>query len=131
MTLFEIVGLYVALNLILHIVLMLQIGQQRVKSKISLGDGGDKALIGKIRAQGNFVENAPMLLIALITMASLSASPIALHIVGAVFTVGRVLHAHGITRPDNNGIGRTIGAMTALLTILGSAVYILYKIFAG
>ena len=131
MTLFEIVGLYVALNLLLHIYLLMSVGNQRMKSKVSLGDGGDATLLGKIRAQGNFVENAPMVLIALIAMATLSASPTALHIVGAVFTFGRVAHAHGITRPGNLGKGRTIGATTTFLTLLGSSAYILYKIIAA
>lgn len=131
MTLFEIVGLYVAINLLLHIFLMLQVGNQRMKSKVSLGDGGDAALLGKIRAQGNFVENAPMVLVGLIALASLSATPLILHIVGAGFTVSRLFHAHGITRPNNNGKGRAIGAMLNLLAILIAAVYILYKIFTG
>lgn len=131
MTLFEIVGLYVALNVLLHIFLMMNVGLQRGKSKVSLGDGGDPVLLGKIRAQGNFVENAPMVLIAMIAMASLSASPLALHIVGAGFTIGRVFHAHGITRANNNGVGRVIGASSNLFILLGAALYILYKIFAG
>lgn len=131
MTLFEIVGLYVALNLLLHFFLMMLIGQHRVKAKISLGDGGDTSLLGKIRAQGNYLENAPLVLIALIMMATLSATPLALHIVGAGFTLGRIAHAHGITRPGNNGIGRTIGIIMTVLSILGSSAYILYKIFSG
>ncbi|NNC37984.1 MAG: hypothetical protein HKO02_11040 [Hyphomonadaceae bacterium] len=131
MTLFEIVGLYVALNLLLHIFLMLQVGNQRMKSKVSLGDGGDATLLGKIRAQGNFVENAPKVLIALIVMASLSASPLALHIVGAGFTIGRLFHAHGITRPGHAGKGRTIGAILTVVTIVYAAVYILLRIFTG
>lgn len=131
MTLFQIVGLYVALNLLLHIFLMLNVGNQRMKSKVNLGDGGDTTLLGKIRAQGNFVENAPMILIALISMAFLSAPPLALHIVGAVFTLGRVAHAHGITRSNNSGVGRSVGAITTLLTLLGSSVFILCKVFSG
>lgn len=131
MTLFEIVGLYVAINLLLHIFLMLQVGAQRAKSKVSLGDGGDPALLGKIRAQGNFVENAPMVLVGLIAMAFLSATPLWLHIVGAGFTVSRLFHAHGITRANNSGKGRTIGAILNLLSLLIAAIYILYKIMTG
>jgi len=41
MTLFEIVALYVAINLILAPVLMFRIGQVRIGKKINLGDGGD------------------------------------------------------------------------------------------
>jgi len=102
-----------------------------MKSKVSVGDGGDSALLGKIRAQGNFVENAPLILIAMIAMASLSASPLALHFVGAVFTVGRLFHAHGITRPNHNGVGRMIGAISVLVALLAAAGYIVYKILVS
>ena len=41
MTLFQIVALYIALNLILTPILMYRVGQVRIGKKIDLGDGGD------------------------------------------------------------------------------------------
>ena len=131
MTLFQIIGLYVGLNLLLHIFLMVRVGGQRMKSKVSLGDGDDTSLLGRIRAHGNFTENAPFVLIALITMAQLGATAIPLHIVGAGFTISRLFHSHGITREDNNGIGRTIGATVTSIVIVYAAIYILYRVFTG
>jgi len=131
MTLFEIVAFYVALNLILLSILMLRVGTQRVAKKVSLGDGGDGGLFARIRAHANFVETAPFALLGLLAMAQLGAAPIALHIFGAGFTLGRIAHAHGMAQKNSNGKGRVLGALTTLLTFLGSALYILYLIFIG
>lgn len=131
MTLFQIVALYVALNLLLLPVLMLRVGQIRISQKISLGDGGDAALLARVRAHGNFIETAPFALIGLIALAMLSAHPIVLHIFGAVFTFGRVAHAHGMAQKGALGKGRSLGAALTLVTFLGMGFYLLYKVILG
>lgn len=128
MTLFQIVGLYVALNLLLAPVLMMRVGQQRLAKKVSLGDGGDATVLARMRAHANFTENAPLALIGLIALAMLSASSIALHIFGAAFTFGRVAHAHGMGGENANGKGRGIGALLTLLTFIGMAGYLLFLV---
>ena len=125
----EIIGLYVAINLILHVVLMMRVGNQRMKSKISLGDGGDATLFSRIRAQGNFIENAPIVLISMFALGALGAAALALHFVGGGFTVSRLAHAHGMAQKDSGGIGRTIGAVLNLLVIVVAAAYLLYLVF--
>lgn len=131
MTLFQIVALYVALNLIILSILMLRVGNVRIKEKVNLGDGGSEALFARIRAHGNFTETAPIALFGLFALASLSAPPLMLHIFGGVFTFGRVAHAHGMAQPKSGGMGRTLGAILSLLTFLGIAGCLLYLIFAG
>lgn len=131
MTLFEIVALYVALNLILLCVLMLRVGQVRNDEKIQLGDGGSQALLARIRAHGNFIETAPLAMMGLFALAGLQAAPLALHIFGTAFTFGRVAHAHGMAQKNAMGAGRVVGALLSLLTFLGMAILMLYKIFAG
>ena len=66
MTSFQIVALYVALNLILVCVLMMRVGSQRMNKKVNIGDGGDSDLQARIRAHGNYTENAPLALLGLI-----------------------------------------------------------------
>lgn len=126
MTLFEIVALYVAINLILAPVLMVRVGKVRLGKKINLGDGGDPELNARIRAHGNFTENAPLLLMGLFSLAMLSALPIVLHIFGASFTIGRILHALGMSGTLKQG--RLIGTLTALLSYFGMAATLLYLI---
>ena len=62
MTTFGIVGFYIALNMLLAPILMFRVGQVRIGKKINMGDGGDKLMLSRIRAHGNFTENAPLTL---------------------------------------------------------------------
>ena len=129
MTTFQIVAFYIALNLILAPVLMFRVGQIRIKEKISIGDGNSPALMARIRAHGNYTETAPFALIGLIALAMLSAPSIALHLFGAIFLLGRLLHAHGMAQKNANGKGRFYGTLMTLFTFAGTAIYLLWLIF--
>jgi len=129
MTTFQLVALYVALHLILAPILMIRVGQVRLKEKVNLGDGDNPALFARIRAHGNYVETAPFALIGLFALAMMGANSIALHIFGAIFLLGRILHAHGMGQPNSAGKGRVIGMMMTLFTFLGTAAYLLYLVF--
>jgi len=129
MTSFQIVALYVALNLILTPILMFRVGQIRIKDNISLGDGDNPALLARIRAHANFTETAPIALIGLIVLAMMNAHTIALHIFGAAFFIGRLAHAHGMAQKAANGKGRIIGTLLTLGTFFGSAIYLLILVF--
>jgi len=128
MTSFQIVALYVALNMILNPILMYRVGQIRIKEKINLGDGDSPALLGRIRAHGNFTETAPLALIGLIALAFMNAPSTVLHIFGAVFLLGRIIHAHGMAQAGSNGKGRLYGTLMTLFTYFGTAAYLLYLI---
>ena len=127
MTLFQIVALYVALSLLLNIALMLRVGRGRLSKKINLGDGGDADMLARVRAHGNYIENAPLILIGLFAVASMNGAPFMLHLIGIAYLVGRVLHALGMA--GTFGQGRLIGTLLTLLVYLVSGVYLLYLIF--
>jgi hypothetical protein len=127
MTLFEIVAFYVALSVLFNPYLMLRVGQGRFKNKINLGDGGNDDMIARIRAHGNFIEIAPLVLIGLIAMAMMGASPFMLHLVGASYFVGRILHFLGMS--GIFGQGRFIGTLLTLLVFLTQGLYLLFLIF--
>ena len=129
MTLFQIAALYIALNMILAPILMFRVGQVRMSKDINLGDGGDDLMYARIRAHGNFTENAPLALLGLIGLAMLNAHPIALHIFGAAFFIGRILHVMGMAKTFSQG--RLVGTLLTLLTFFGQAGYILFLIFTG
>lgn len=127
---FQIVGLYVALHLILALALTFRVGQIRTKMKISTGDGNNPTLFARIRAHGNYVETAPFALIGLIALAFMpNVSSIAMHIFGAVFLIGRILHAHGMAQKGSNGKGRPVGMIMTIFTFFGTAIYLLWLIF--
>ena len=128
MTLFEIVGLYAAFALIMNIVLMYRVGQIRIAKKINLGDGGDSLMLSRVRAHGNFIETAPLIIIGMFAMAELSALPAILHGVGIALVIGRIAHAHGMATGSQ---GRFIGTILFLLSSLFIAGFILFKIITG
>ena len=127
MTTFQIVALYVALTVLFNPFLMLRIGLVRQKKKINLGDGGDAEMLARIRTHGNFTEVAPLILIGLIAMAMMNASPLMLHLVGIAYIVGRLLHFTGMN--GMFGQGRFLGTILTLLAFITQGVYLLYLIF--
>ena len=127
MTTFQIVAFYVALSLIFNPLLMLRIGLARQKKRINLGDGGDPDMISRVRAHGNFSEVAPLMLIGLMTVAMMNGSPLMLHIFGAAYFIGRIIHFLGMR--GTVGQGRLVGTLLTLLTFIGIGVYLFYLIF--
>jgi len=131
MTHLQIAARYLALHLILAPILMMRAGQVRLSGKVSLGDGGNQTLMARIRAHGNYAENTPLALIGLFALALLQAAPIALHIFGGGFLLGRVLHAAGMSAPNSEGKGRAIGMLLTLVSFIGTAIYLLILIFTS
>ena len=131
MTLFQIVAFYIALHCLMAPLLMFRVGQVRIKEKISIGDNGNPALLARVRAHGNYIENTPIALIGLIALAMLGALPIVLHIFGAAFLIGRIFHAMGMAGPGANGKPRFYGMMLTLFTHFGQAIAILFLILTN
>jgi uncharacterized membrane protein YecN with MAPEG domain len=109
---------------LLNLWLARRVGQTRVAHKVLLGDGGNEALIARMRAQANFVEYTPFVLI-LIGLVELADGPrIWLWAVGVIYILARIAHAFGMERrsPDPLQL-RTIGMAGTALILFGLAVY--------
>lgn len=129
MTIFQIVALYIALNIILAVFFTYRVISVRIGNRVSMGDNGDTSLLARIRTHGNFTENAPMALLGLLGLAMLNAPVILLHIFGSMFIFGRVLHAFGMAGKHALGKTRPIGMMITLIVHLGQAIALLYLVF--
>lgn len=103
---------YAAALTALFIVLSFRvIGQRRAKN-VSLGDAGDKLLLGRIRAHGNCAEYVPLGLFLLL-LAELGAAPVwGLHLAGGLLLLGRVLHAVALS----GGAGLSLRAAGMVMT---------------
>jgi uncharacterized membrane protein YecN with MAPEG domain len=99
-----------------------RVGQTRIRHKVSIGDGGNDALIARMRAHGNFVEYAPFFLILLGLIEAAAGSRTWLWIVGVVFILGRIAHVFGMDAKPGNKL-RMAGALTTMLVLLGLALY--------
>lgn len=100
---------------------MIRIGKLRASSKVLHGDGGNAALTRRMRAQANFIENAPLVLILVGAIEMTGKGGTWLAIVGALYMLGRVAHAIGMD-VDKAHPGRVIGTLLAMLTLLGLGV---------
>ena len=98
----------------------LRTGAARRAAKVSIGDGGDMKLIARMRAQANFTEYVPfiVILIALIELAN--GTSLWLWIAGALLLVARVAHGLGM---DGMRGARTFGTAATFLLLVGLALY--------
>ena len=99
------------------------IGQVRTSEKISIGDGGNEKVIRRMRAQANFVEFTPFVLILIALIELAAGTSTWLWAVMAVYMVARIAHAFGM---DGMAKARPIGIMLTLLIMTGLAGYAVY-----
>jgi uncharacterized membrane protein YecN with MAPEG domain len=107
---------------LLNLWLSMRIGAVRSATKVSVGDGGDERLIRRMRAQANFIENAPIVLILIAVIEAARPMNVWLAIVAALFIVSRVAHGLGM---DGGALktGRMIGTLVTMSALLGLGVW--------
>lgn len=126
-----ITSLYAGLLGLVLIVLSIRVIGARRRGGIGLGDGGDRSLQRRIRAQGNFAEYVPIVLLLMLPAEWQGVASWVLHLVGGCLLVGRIVHALSISREPEIPVGRVIG-MALTFTSLGiSSVACLAVAFGG
>lgn len=129
MTALQAAGLWTALNLIFLIFLSARVGATRMHLKINLGDGGgDPDMTRAIRAHGNYVEYAPAAIAGLVLLALLEAPITVVHGLGAFFLFVRISHFLGLGAEIWKQ-GRFVGAVGTMLTLLATALLLLFFAF--
>jgi uncharacterized membrane protein YecN with MAPEG domain len=131
MTKLDWVALFTGLNLWIVLVLAVVVVRGRIQHKVTLGDGGNPGLLRAIRAHGNAIEYVPAGMLGLALLAFLEAPPIlAVQILGAMFTLGRLLHAFGLSRIEGVSVGRGLGSMLTWAAFAGIAGMLVWAPFA-
>lgn len=110
--------LYTGLFCLLMLVLKGNVGRVRTREKIMFGDGGNEPMQRALRVQGNAVEDVPVVLAGLIGLGALAAPALLIHILGASFLLGRVLHAIGLGGSSGGSPGRMFGTLISLVVML-------------
>jgi uncharacterized membrane protein YecN with MAPEG domain len=109
---------------LLNVWLARRVGQMRMTHRISIGDGGNEALIARMRAQANFIEYTPFVLILIGLIELAEGSKLWLWIVGVVYILARIAHGFGMDRPRGDPLKlRTAGTVVTALILLGLALY--------
>jgi uncharacterized protein len=117
--------LYAALCGVLLVALALNVVRLRLGRKIPLGMGEGAALEQPVRVHGNFTEYAPTFLVLLLLAELGGASTWFLHLAGAAFLIGRLLHAYGLSTVRARSFGRFYGSAISWTAILVLSGYLL------
>lgn len=105
---------------LINVWLAFRVGQMRHAAGVMIGDGGNERLIARMRAQANFVEYAPFILI-LIGLIELTGGPsLWLWLASALFLLARLAHPFGM---DGVRWCRTIGTTVTLVLLVGLGLY--------
>lgn len=119
--------LYAALLAFWFLVLTLRVVQERHAAGVSLGDGGHPMLQRAIRAQGNFVEYVPLALILLLILELSRFSIYALHALGIVLVIGRVLHGYALAFTREFRFGRSWGTVLTVAVMIVETILCFYQ----
>ncbi|PKR56020.1 MAPEG family protein [Thalassospira marina] len=109
---------------LLLIILSLHVSFRRRDLRVGLGDADDSALRRRIRAHGNFIENAPLMVMLCAALEITGYIP-AQFLWGlvAAFIIARILHALGVLRLP--GGSQAIGMLLQHVAMLIGAVALL------
>lgn len=112
-----ITALYAGLLAPLFIFLAVRVIRARRGAKVAIGDGGDKALLRRMRVHGNFAEYVPLALVLMGLAESLGTNRWLLHASGIALVAARLVHAAGVSQMKGNFALRTAG-MAGTFTVL-------------
>ena len=106
-----------------------QAGRLRGRTKISIGDGGNRELLLAMRRHANFVEWVPLALLLLALLEMNAVSPLAIHGLGATLVVARLSHATGLKADTIEGAGRLAGAAGSALVVAVASIWSIVVFF--
>ena len=111
-----------AASALLNIWLGWRISTLRHQHKVSVGDGGQEPLLRRMRAQANFIENAPFFLILLGGLELSGANRLWIEVIAALFILSRIAHGFGM---DGGALQRwrRIGIMGSTFTTLALTIW--------
>ena len=98
----------------------------RRASGVSLGDGGDKLVMRRMRGQANAAEQMPLTLIALLIAELIGGSTVVLGLLAFVFCMGRLLHGIGFGWLEHSPPLRMAGMATSALGTIATLLYLAF-----
>lgn len=118
----SITPVYAGLAALLFVFLSARVIGARRTARVGLGDGGNRLLLRRQRAHGNFAEYVP-LAIVLMALAELQGTPApVLHLIGGLLIVGRLVHAYGLSREPEPSLTRVLGMGLTFVALVTAAL---------
>ncbi len=126
MTALDAFALYTGLNGLLLIALAYNVIRHRQRAKVGIGVGGDEKLELACRVHGNAVEYIPAALVVLGGLAMTGAPVLLIHGLGIGLTLGRCLHAWGLSQGAGTSMGRFVGTLLSWLVIIIGSLFLIW-----
>lgn len=121
--------LFASLNGLIFLVLSYLVVRGRFTEKVSIGAGGKERLEVAIRVHGNFAEYVPFAILLLAVLELNGVSETILYILGGVLTLGRLVHAYGLSKTLAPNAFRAGGTSATWLVIGAGSLIGLYEFF--
>ena len=122
MTPIPITLLTAAVAVALHIWLGARVVRSRREHNVKIGDGGNEAVLRRMRAQANFNENAPFFLILLGGLELSGGNHLVLGVLAAAFILARIAHPIGMEGPHVVR-WRMVGMITSMTALIALALW--------
>ena len=119
--------LYAGILVLWFLVLSVRVIKHRGHTKIFLSDGGNVGMTRIIRGHANFAEYVPLALLLMAMLELSHFSIYALHAIGILLVVARLLHGYSLSFSEQFMFGRVAGAGMTFLVLLIEAVLCLYQ----
>lgn len=128
---FSVTPLYALPVAAIYLILWVRVAAKRSSTGVSFGDGGNPALLQRIRQHGNCAEWMSFVLILMILAEGAGAPVMRLHISGALLLIGRLAHPFGL-KADNAGhplryVGNGTNFFAAMSTMIWLGTHILSR----
>lgn len=121
MTALQAAGVWSGLLILVLVVLSVRVVLTRRRQRVILGDGGDEVMIVAARRFGNAAEYTPVAIGALILLALIGWQAWIIHLIGAAFLLGRVIHPLGLAFGKGPPPARVVGMVLTWLPLLAAA----------
>ena len=116
---------YAAILGLLGALLTVNVIANRVRARVDAGDGGVARLAQAIRAQANFVEQAPLALIVIALAEAAGARSLTVHALGAALLASRLASAYALNRSLGQSPLRQFGGGLSVLIALAASIALL------
>ena len=124
---------YTALNALILVILGVLVTRARVSTQTDIGDAGKPEMAGPLRAHANNAEWTPMALLMMWTLSIsvFGASIWVIHAMGATLTIGRILHAIGLSRSTGPSALRFVGMILTWIAYVIGIVALFWVVFSS
>lgn len=114
-TLPVVAALTAGILIFIQMALMVGVILARRRNRQSLSDGGHPDLLQAIRRHGNFAENAAIFIAGFALLELMGGGRLGIEIMSAIFVLGRLSHALGLTLQPPANVFRSAGVASTVL----------------